>query len=129
VITIGEPIVIDSSTAGLEQSDYYLLAGQSQYSPPLQIQASESPVYSQGDTSDLIELIIQCIVACVIPGKKDKVSRLVRDLCDTVAVIVIIAAISLWISRTSFSNNNPITIGQLKTILQEILQKPVQAIP
>jgi hypothetical protein len=122
-------MAIDSGIAGLKQSDYYPLAGQSQYSPPLQTQASESLVYSQGDASDLTESIIQRIVACVIPGKKDKVSRLVRDLRDAAAAAATSAAISLRTSRTSFSDDNPITISQLKTILQETLQKPVQAIP
>jgi hypothetical protein len=129
VITMGEPMVIDSSTAGLEQSNHHPLIGQSQYSPPLQIQASESLVYSQGDTSDLTESIIQHIVACVIPGKKDKVSYLVYNLHDTIAAAVTSTVMSLQTSRTSFSDNNPITIGQLKTILQETLQKPVQVIP
>jgi hypothetical protein len=126
---MGEPMAIDGSTAGLEQSDYHLLTGQSQYSPPLQTQASESPVYSQGDTSDLIELIIQCIVACVIPGKKDKVSCLVHKLYNTTAATVTSTVMSPQISRTSFSDNNPVTISQLKAILQETLQKPVVVTP
>jgi hypothetical protein len=74
-------------------------------------------VYSQGDTSDLTESIIQYIVACIIPGKKDKVLYLVHDLYDTIAAAVTSVVISLQTSRTSFSDNNPITIGQLKTIL------------
>jgi hypothetical protein len=86
-------------------------------------------VYSQGDTSDLTESIIQYIMACVIPGKKDKVLCLVHNLYNTIAVTVTSAVTSLWISRTSFSDDNPVTIGQLKTILQETLQKPVQVIP
>ena len=126
---MGEPMAMDGGTAGLEQSDHHPLAGQSQYPPPLQTQASESPVCSQGDASDLTESIIQRIVACVIPGKKDEVSRLVRDLRDAVAAAATSAATSLQTSRTSFSDDDPVTIGQLKTILQETLQKPVQAIP
>jgi hypothetical protein len=126
---MGEPMAMDGGTAGLEQSDHHPLAGQSQYSPPLPTQASESPVRSQGDASDLTESIIQRIVACVIPGKKDEVSRLVRDLRDAAAAAATSAATSLRTSRTSFSDDDPITIGQLKTILQETLQKPVQAIP
>jgi hypothetical protein len=84
---MGEPMAMDNSIAGLEQSNYYLLTGQSQYSPPLQIQASESLVYSQGDASNLIESIIQYIIACIILGKKDKVLYLLRDLYNIVAVI------------------------------------------
>jgi hypothetical protein len=122
-------MAMDGGTAGLEQSDHHPLAGRSQYSPPLQTQASESPVRSQGDASDLTESIIQRIVACVIPGKKDEVSRLVRDLRDAAAAAATSAATSLRTSRTSFSDDDPVTIGQLKTILQETLQKPVQAIP
>ena len=114
-------MVIDGGTAGLEQSDHHPLAGQSQYPPPLQTQASESPVCSQGDASDLTESIIQRIVACVIPGKKDEVSRLVRDLRDAVAAAATSTATSLQTSRTSFSDDDPVTIGQLKTILQETL--------
>ena len=55
---MGEPMAMDGGTAGLEQSDHHPLAGQSQYPPPLQTQASESPVCSQGDASDLTESII-----------------------------------------------------------------------
>ena len=118
---MGEPMAMDGGTAGLEQSDHHPLAGQSQYSPPLQTQASESPVCSQGDASDLTESIIQRIVACVIPGKKDEVSCLVRDLRDAAAAVATSAVMSLQTSRTSFSDDDPVTIGQLKTILQETL--------
>jgi hypothetical protein len=92
---MGEPMAMDGGTAGLEQSDHHPLAGQSQYPPPLQTQASESPVCSQGDASDLTESIIQRIVACVIPGKKDEVSRLVRDLRDAMAVVATSVVTSL----------------------------------
>ena len=113
-------MAMDGGTAGLEQSDHHPLAGRSQYSPPLQTQASESPVHSQGDASDLTESIIQRIVACVIPGKKDEVTRLVRDLraADATAAATS-AATSPRTSRTSFSDDDPVTIGQLKTMLQE----------
>jgi hypothetical protein len=73
---MGEPMAMDGGIAGLEQSDYHPLAGQSQYSPPILTLVSEPPVSSQGVASDLAENIIQSIIACIIPGKKDEVSRL-----------------------------------------------------
>ena len=69
-------MAIDGSVAGLDQSDYYPLAGRSQYPPPLQTPASEPPTRSQGGTGDLASTIIQSIIACVILGKTDEVTRL-----------------------------------------------------
>jgi hypothetical protein len=123
-------MAIDSGIAGLKQSDHHPLAGRSQYSPPLQTPPSELPVSSQGVAGDLATSIIQSIVACVILGKKDEVTRLVRDLraADATAAATS-AATSPRTSRTSFSDDDPVTIGQLKTILQETFQKPAVAIP
>jgi hypothetical protein len=58
------------------------------------------------------------------------VTRLVRDLraADATAAATS-AATSPRTSRTSFSDDDPVTIGQLKTILQETFQKPAVAIP
>ena len=113
-------MAMDGGVAGLDQSDHHPLAGRSQYPPPLQTPASEPPTSSQGGTGDLASTIIQSIIACVIPGKKDEVTRLVRDLraADATAAATS-AATSPRTSRTSFSDDDPVTIGQLKTILQE----------
>jgi hypothetical protein len=70
---MGEPIVIDSSIAGLDQSNYYPFTRRSQYPLPPQLLASEPPTSSQGGTSDLVSTIIQSIIACIIPGKTDEV--------------------------------------------------------
>lgn len=124
-------MTMDGGIAGLEQSDDHPLAGQSQYSPPPQKQASDSPASIQGGASDLAASLIQRIKACVIPGKEDEVLRLLRELreFDASQSTTTSTATSQQTSRTSFSDNDPVTIGQLKAILQETLQKPVVAIP
>jgi hypothetical protein len=73
-------MAMDGGVAGLEQSDHHPLAGRSQYSPPSQTQASDSPASIQGGAGDLAASLIQHIEACVIPGKKDEVSRLLHEL-------------------------------------------------
>jgi len=76
VTTIGEPMAIDGGVAGLDQSDHHPLTGRSQYPLPLQTPASEPPTSSQGGTGNLVLTIIQSIITCIIPGKTDKVTRL-----------------------------------------------------
>jgi hypothetical protein len=49
------------------------------------------------------------------------VSRLARELHDAAAAAATSVATSLQTSRTSFSDDDLVTIGQLKTILQETL--------
>jgi hypothetical protein len=128
---MGEPMAMDGGVAGLEQSDHHPLAGQSQYPPPLQAPVSEPPTSSQGGAGDLASSIIQSIVACVIPGKKDEVSRLLSELreIDASTIAATTTATSPRTSRTSVSDDNPVTIGQLRTILQEAFQKTAPAIP
>ena len=122
---MGEPMAMDGGVAGLDQSDHHPLAGRSQYPPPLQTPASEPPTSSQGGTGDLASTIIQSIIACVIPGKTDEVTRLLQELREVDAsTATTTAATSLRTSRTSVSDNDPVTIGQLKAILQETLLKP-----
>ena len=122
---MGEPMAMDGGVAGLDQSDHHPLAGRSQYPPPLQTPASEPPTSSQGGTGDLASTIIQSIIACVIPGKTDEVTRLLQELREVDASkATTTAATSLRTSRTSVSDNDPVTIGQLKAILQETLLKP-----
>jgi hypothetical protein len=121
-------MAMDGGIAGLEQSQHHPLAGRSQYSPPSQTQANDSLASSPGDDGDLAASLIQRIKACVIPGKEDEVSRLLRELRVIVATeTTTSAATSLQTSRTSFSDDDPVTIGQLKTILRETLQKPAVA--
>jgi hypothetical protein len=124
-------MAMDGGIAGLEQSQHHPLAGRSQFnppSPPSQTQASDSPASNQGGNGDPAESILQSIRACVIPGKEDEVSRLIRELRVIVATAATTtAATSPRTSRTSFSDDDPVTIGQLKTILQETLQKPAAA--
>jgi hypothetical protein len=124
-------MAMDGGIAGLEQSQHHPLAGRSQFNPPSlhsQTQASESLASVQGDEGDQAASLIQSIKACVIPGKEDEVSRLLRELRVIVATAATTsAATSLQTSRTSFSDDDPVTIGQLKSILQEALQKPATA--
>jgi hypothetical protein len=123
-------MAMDGGIAGLEQSDHHPLAGQSQYSPPPQTQASDSPVSIQGGAGDLAVSLIQRIKACVIPGKEDEVSCLPCELREFDASTATTTAVtSQQTSWTSFSDNDPVTIGQLKAILQETLQKPVVVTP
>ena len=128
---MAEPMAMDGGIAGLEQSQHHPLAGRSQFnppSPPTQTQASDPPASIQGDDGDPAASILQSIKACVIPGKEDEVSRLIRELRVIVATAATTtAATSPRTSRTSFSDDDPVTIGQLKTILQETLQKPAAA--
>jgi hypothetical protein len=131
---MAEPMAMDSGIAGLEQSQHHPLAGRSQFNPvsptPL-IEASEPPASPQGDAGDPTESVIQSLKACVIPGKMDEASRLIRVLRDMFASTTTTSSVatSLRTSRTSFSEDDPVTIGQLKSILQEALQKPTLAIP
>lgn len=124
-------MAMDGGIAGLEQSQHHPLAGRSQFNPPSplsQTQASDSPASIQGDDGDPAASILQRIKACVIPGKEDEVSRLIRELRVIVATAATTTiATSPRTSRTSFSDDDPVTIGQLKTILQETLQRPVEA--
>ena len=61
----------------------------------------------------------------MIPGKTDEVTRLLQELREVDASkATTTAATSLRTSRTSVSDNDPVTIGQLKAILQETLLKP-----
>jgi hypothetical protein len=119
-------MAMDGGVAGLDQSDHHPLAGRSQYPPPLQTPASEPPTSSQGGTGDPASTIIHSIIACVIPGKTDEVTRLLQELreADASTATTTTAATSLRTSRTSVSDNDPVTIGQLKAILQETLLKP-----
>jgi hypothetical protein len=118
---MAEPMAMDGGIAGLEQSQHHPLAGRSQFnppSPPSQTQASDSPASNQGGDGDPAESILQSIRACVIPSKEDEVSRLIRELRVIVATAATTtAATSPRTSRTSFSDDDPVTIGQLKTIL------------
>ena len=122
-------MVTDGGCAGLEQSQHHPLAGRSQYSPIPQLQASDSPASSSSGEDDLTESLIQRIKACVIPGKVDEVTRLLRDLVATAATTstATSAATSPRTPGTPISDDDPVTIGQLKVILQEALQKPVAA--
>jgi hypothetical protein len=124
-------MAMDGGIAGLEQSQHHPLAGRSQFNPPSlysQTQASEFLASVQGDDGDQAASLIQSIKACVIPGKEDEVSRLLRELRVIVATAATTsAATSLQTSRTSFSDDDPVAIGQLKSILQEALQKPATA--
>jgi hypothetical protein len=54
----------------------------------------------------------------MIPGKTDKATRLLYKLykADTLTVMTIVVT-SLWTSRTSVSDNDLVTISQLKAIL------------
>jgi hypothetical protein len=119
-------MAMDGGSAGLNQSQHHPLAGQSQFPPVPQTQTSETLASIQGDDGDPTESLIQRIKACVIPGKEDEVSRLLRDLRDAVATTTTTTT-SPRTSRTSFSDDDPVTIGQLKSILQETLQRPVAA--
>jgi hypothetical protein len=65
----------------------------------------------------------------VIPGKVDEVTRLLRDLVAEAASAASSTATSLRTPGTPISDDDPVTIGQLKVILQEALQKPVPASP
>ena len=126
---MGEPMVTDGGCAGLEQSQHHPLAGRSQYSPTPQRQPSDSPASSSSGKDDPTESLIQRIKACVIPGKVDEVTRLLRDLVATAATTstATSAATSPRTPGTPISDDDPVTIGQLKVILQEALQKPVAA--
>jgi hypothetical protein len=58
----------------------------------------------------------------VILGKEDEASRLLRDLiATTTAVVELKAANTETLSRTpgTPSNDDPVTIGQLRTMLKE----------
>ena len=114
MITMGEPMAMDSSIAGLEQSDHHPLTGRSQYSPPLQTQVSDSLASTQGGAGDLAASLIQHIEACVILGKKDKVSRLLYELHEFDVSTSTTTTTSSAV--TSLSDNDPVTIGQLKAI-------------
>ena len=122
-------MAMDGGVAGLDQSDHHPLAGRSQYPPPPQTQVSEPPTSSQGGTGDLALSIIQSIIACVIPGKTDEVSRLLCELREADASTTTTTATSPRTSRTSISDDDPVTVGQLKAILQEAFQKPTPANP
>lgn len=127
---MGEPMAMDGGIPGLNQSQHHPLAGQSQFAPVPQTQTSETPASTQGDVGDPTASLIQRIQACVIPGKEDEVSRLLRDLRDAVVATATASTNTATTTpRTSFSDNDPVTIGQLKTILQETLQRPVTATP
>ena len=56
-------------------------------------------------------------------------SRLLRELREFAASTTMSAAASSRTSRTSFSDDDPVTIGQLKAILQETFQQPAAATP
>jgi hypothetical protein len=123
-------MAMDGGIAGLEQSQYHPLARRSQYSLPTQQQANDSLASSQGGSSDLAVSLIYSIKACIILGKEDKVLRLLCELRELdVSTVTVSAATFSQTSRTSFSDNDPVTISQLKAILQETLQKPVVATP
>jgi len=124
---MGEPMVTDGGRAGLEQSQHHPLAGRSQYSQTPQLQASEPPASSRSSDGDPTEAIIKCIKACVIPGKEDEVTRLLRDLTAIITTSGTTSA--LQTPRTPNSDDEPVTIGQLKAILQETLQRPAVANP
>ena len=126
---MGEPMVTDGGCAGLEQSQHHPLAGRSQYSPTPQRQPSDSPASSSSGKDDPTNPLIQRIKACVIPGKVDEVTRLLRDLVAAAASAASSTATSLRTPGTPISDDDPVTIGQLKVILQEALQKPVPASP
>jgi hypothetical protein len=125
---MGEPMVTDGGRAGLDQSQHHPLAGRSQYSQTPQQEPSDSLASSSDGTDDPTEPLIQRIKACVIPGKADEVTRLLRDLV-TAAAATACTATSPRTPKTPISDNKPVTIGQLKAILQETLQKPVAATP
>ena len=120
-------MVTDGGCAGLEQSQHHPLAGRSQYSPTPQLQASDSPTSSSSGEDDPTESLIHRIKACVIPGKVDEVTRLLRDVGAATATTG--TATSPRTPRTSISDDDPVTIGQLKTILQGALQKLTTATP
>ena len=66
----------------------------------------------------------------MIPGKTDEVTRLLQELREVDAsTATTTAATSLRTSRTLVSDNDPVTISQLKAILQETLLKPLPVNP
>lgn len=73
-----------------------------------------SLVSSRRGEDNLIQLLIQCIKACVILGS-------VHAYHFVTIVVTIGIVTSLWITKTSISDDDPVTIRQPKAILQKIL--------
>ncbi len=104
-----EPIVTDSGLAGLGQSQHHPSAGQSQYSSQLEQALSTATQVDESNDPTTIERRIQ---ACVIPGKQEEVTRLLRVLRATIAAPP---------PLTPLYNKELVTIGQLKAILKDTL--------
>jgi hypothetical protein len=114
--------VTDSRCTRLEQSQHYLLAGRSQYSYTLTKSRNKEPESSKGNRDDKTEKIIRRIKAYVILGKEEEASRLLRDLIATTTTVVETRATNTTtLPRTprSPSDDNLVTIGQLRTMLEE----------
>jgi hypothetical protein len=115
---MGEPMVTDSGCASLEQSQHYPLAGRSQYSYTLTKSSGEEPANSRNSDDDETEMIERRIKACVILGKEEEVSRLLRDLIAATATATAKTTTPPRTPRTPL-DDDPVTIGQLRTMLKE----------
>ena len=117
--TIGEPIVQDRGITGLEQSLYHSLAGLSQYNIEGLKNSSEVLAIYWGDTGEVTESLEQRLLAYVLPSDREIAASLLRTIIDITVMYTI--AISLTPLQTPLSDNEPVTISQLKIILQQTL--------
>ena len=102
-------MVTNGGLARLRQSQHHPFARQSQYSS--QPEQALSTV-TQVDKSNNPTTIERQIQACVIPGKQEEVTRLLR---------VLRATITAPPPLTPPCDKEPVTIGQLKAILKDTL--------
>ena len=121
---MGEPMVQDGGVAGLEQSVHHPMAGRSQYNLEVPYSSSEvATTLQDGTVEAAAESLEQCLLACILLGKQEEASTLLRTIIDASVIRIVKATLNLHSPPTPPTDEELVIVGQLKTILQQVLQQ------
>ena len=95
------------------------MAGRSQYNLEVLYSSSEVATILQEGTIEVVaESLEQYLLACVLPGKQEEASTLLRTIVDVSAIRITKVTPNLPSPPTPPTDEELVTVGQLKTILQ-----------
>ena len=112
-------MVQDGGIAGLEQSVYHPIARYSQYNLEVPYSSSEvAATLQEGTVEVVVESLKQYLLACVLLGMLEEASTLLRAIVDISAMYIAKAIPNLHSPPTPPIDEELVTVGQLKMILQ-----------
>ena len=95
------------------------MAGHSQYNLEVLYSSSEvAATLQEGTIEAVVESLEQCLLAYILLGKQEEASTLLYTIIDTSAIYIVKATLNLYSPSTPLIDEELVTIGQLKTILQ-----------